>query len=217
MQFQELFKNIPNSKIFALTKIYETTSKVSGIVQVYQQGNERKLVVGGATQSIYRTDESSRGYWGGLLPENKVDSVLLLGLGGGTVTKILRKKWPDVQIIAYELDPVIVKVARALFNLDKKIEIRIADARKSFLTRDNFDLVIVDLYLGNKLADFTTSPKFIKGVAKKLNSPGFAVFNRIPTSYNDQELRDFDAVINSVFKESWAQKADLNLVFWGKK
>ena len=82
------------------------------------------------------------------LPADKVKRILLLGLGGGAVTHLYRKVWPEVQIDAIELNPVHIQVCRKFFGVDaqqtKMIE---ADAQKWLRgNRARYDIVIDDLF-----------------------------------------------------------------------
>lgn len=197
-------------------KLYSSHSDISGEVEVWEQGVERKLKIGGATQSILRTDGIERGYWLGQVPGTSVKSALILGLGGGTVARILRKKWPWVKIVAYEIDPTVVRVAKEFFNLDPATEVRIASAEEAFKTKEKFDLVTVDVYKGYEYFPLAESEDFIKSIHDKLNPGGLASFNRVK-AFGMGNLGPFEAKLKLFFPEVWKAKASLNLVYWGKK
>lgn len=197
-------------------KIYEENSPVSGKIEVWQHGAERKLLVNGATQSIYRLDGKERGYWVGLVPENEIKSALLLGLGGGTVARILRARWPGVRIVSYELDPAVVRVATSYFALDPATEVRVADFREALRAEERFDLIVVDLYSGHRFLKEAESEEFMMKLQDRLNSNGMVAFNRIPVLINKDQLSEFESCLRKIFKEVVVKKADLNLIYWGK-
>jgi spermidine synthase len=199
-----------------LRLLHEEYSPISGRIQVFQEGQERKLIVEGATQSIYRSDGSLRGYWAGLVPDRQVRRALLLGLGAGTVANILRQRFPDAEVIAYELDPQILAIAKEYFHLDSQTKIRLADAREAFVSPGSFDLVITDLYRGHKFADFAESLPFLSQVRGKLDPTGLAAFNRIPGDRNDKILQEFEVNLRKIFNEVWSEKVNLNLIYWGR-
>lgn len=131
-----------------------------------------------------------------------VNSILLLGLGGGTVVKQLRKKYPDSHITAIEIDPVMIKFAHKYFDIkiSKNLNIIEADAftwiqkkynRKiPFAKEDrlkakgfkkviniNYDLILVDIFAGNKIPPKLQSQDFLRQIKKILSPNGVAIFN----------------------------------------
>lgn len=74
--------------------------------------------------------------------------MLLLGLGGGTVLRQLRHFLPECQVTAIEIDPDMIRLARAYMEVDTLgIEV-IQDDAFDFLDRDSarYDIIIDDLY-----------------------------------------------------------------------
>jgi len=191
--------------------IYQVDSPISGQIEVIDSGHTRKLLINRTTQSTTRPARGS--VWTALIPPDRVSSALILGLGGGTVAKLLREKWPEIQIVGYELDEAVVQVAA---SLDPETEVRIADARDAFSTKEKFDLIVVDTYSKLDYPDFAKEPTFLTAVKNKLNPHGLASFNRIPLSSNKDELENFERDLKQVFAQVWRQKARYNLVFWGK-
>jgi spermidine synthase len=76
--------------------------------------------------------------------------VLMLGLGGGSVPRILRDELgTDAPITAVELDPAMVQLGRRYFGLDKHVQLRILEGDATVhihSLRERFDLVLVDLF-----------------------------------------------------------------------
>jgi spermidine synthase len=79
-------------------------------------------------------------------------SMLMLGLAGGTAFRILRHLLPDCQLTAIDIDAEIVDLAREHMNLDElNIEIHTRDAYHWLATnRRQFDVVFDDIYLAGK-------------------------------------------------------------------
>ena len=77
-------------------------------------------------------------------------SVLLLGLGGGSVPHILRKELHmTMPITAVELDPAMIYLARTHFGMDRLPDLRIVEGDAVVQThadRQRYDLVVVDLF-----------------------------------------------------------------------
>lgn len=114
-----------------------------------------------------------------------VNNCLILGLGGGTVAKLVRKKWPEAKITGVEIDSLMVELGKRYLDLDKfNIDIKITDAHEfltyhSSLKTNEYDLVVIDLYQGDKFPDKFESENYIHLVRTVLSSGGIAVFNRL--------------------------------------
>lgn len=77
--------------------------------------------------------------------------VLLLGLGGGDVVRILQRKYPDTSITVIEWDEVMITIAKELgtFSLGDNVRILHGDAFLLLPTlQESFDMIIVDLFTG---------------------------------------------------------------------
>jgi SAM-dependent methyltransferase len=124
-------------------------------MSVVQVGARVDLDVEGATYATWHPDHVLTGYsWdglalGGLLrTSGPPSSVLILGLGGGTVARQLRTFHPQVRIVGVEIDPGVVDLARRYLHLPDDLEIHIADAYEWLARGDaRFDVVIDDLFL----------------------------------------------------------------------
>lgn len=89
---------------------------------------------------------------GALLGTRKPESILMLGLAGGTAFRILRHLLPDARLTAVDIDPDIIELAREHMELDHLgIEIHISDAYEWMRGNERkFDVVIDDIYLAGK-------------------------------------------------------------------
>jgi spermidine synthase len=79
-------------------------------------------------------------------------SMLMLGLAGGTAYRVLRHLLPDCELVAIDIDPEIVALAREHMDLDALgIEVHTADAYPWLAeNRRKFDVVFDDIYLAGK-------------------------------------------------------------------
>jgi spermidine synthase len=86
-----------------------------------------------------------------LAPERR-RSVLLLGLGAGSVARVVRALAPDARIVGVELDREVVAAARRWFELDALgVEVVIGDARDVVAqARERFDAVLEDVFIGRE-------------------------------------------------------------------
>lgn len=132
-----------------------------------------------------------------------IQSVLILGLGGGTVAKLIRKNWPEAKIIGVDIDPIMIELGKKYLELDKyNVDIKIADALY-FLTHHSsltsYDLVVVDLYNGDQFPKKFESENYIHFVRTILTINGVAVFNRLYYKDKKEEARRFGEKLVKIF------------------
>lgn len=190
------------------TKILEKRkSKFNGEIKVVRTlGMGNYIQVNGLTQSGGIVES----IWKKTLSkvkkkDKKVNDVLIFGLGGGSVAKLIRKNFPDSKIVGIEIDPVMVELGKKYLELDKwGVDIKIKDIRK-FKTRNSFDLVIVDTYLGDKYVDLLeVIPKNSKMI----------IFNRLYYGDKRPEAVKFGRLLEKKFKsvEWFYPEANLMLI-----
>ena len=140
---------------------------------------------GYAAQTIARKDGRAylRGVWGyyAVAPAFTVrppERVLVLGLGGGTSARDYAERLPGAEVVAVELDPGIVEVARSHFGLPASVEVHAEDAR-TFLARDGraFDLVVMDAFQFPYIPFQLTTRELFAEVKAKLRPGGAFLVN----------------------------------------
>jgi spermidine synthase len=116
-----------------------------------------------------------------------VQTVLLLGLGGGSVIKSLRGRFRyRGNIKAVEIDPLMVNVAQKEFGLarDKRTKITCCEASAYLITETKtYDLVIVDLFIENQVATEILSEGFWCKLKDRISPNGYIIFNSMHESY----------------------------------
>lgn len=187
--------------------LYKGNSSISGEIKVAENSGIRRLVIGGFTQSQSLRPDGFTGQlcWDRLIPEDtilKEDSrVLILGLGAGTVAKMLTKRFGPIAIDGVEIDPEVIKIAKNYFSLNEpNINIIIADAIK-FLkeARFKYDLICVDLFMSNKVPEGVETSEFFASVKNLLKEGGKVTINKI--FKGKQELEDYENFINGIFSK----------------
>jgi len=118
-----------------------------------------------------------------LLPEAPPQSVLLLGLGGGSVPAILRNELGvAAPITAMELDPAMVELARRHFALDGIPDMKVISGDATIQVhalKERFDLVLVDLFDDLDLARGVDSRGFLHGLRDRCADGGVLCFNTV--------------------------------------
>ncbi len=114
-----------------------------------------------------------------------MSNVLILGLATGTVAKLLVQKYRSIKVTGVEIDPVMIEIGKKYFGLDKIPNLKILniDANK-YKFNKKFDLILVDLYLGDQCPSFVYSPKFL-GKIRRWGK--IAIFNHL---FYDQEKKE---------------------------
>jgi spermidine synthase len=119
-------------------------------------------------------------------PEPK--RVLVIGLGGGAVTKRYWHDYPDVMVDSVEIDPVVVDVAKRYFGLpdDPRLRVFAQDGRRYVqTTSERYDIVVIDAYYADSLPFHLTTQEFFKEVKAKMAPGGVVVYNVISALEGD--------------------------------
>ncbi len=116
----------------------------------------------------------------------KMQSILILGVAGGSVIKTLVDEIKfEGKIVGVEIDSEIIEIANKYFNLNKikNFEIFIEDA-ELFVKKHTYiyDLIIIDVFQDSFMPEFLFEKEFIENVLNLLNSNGFVIFNTIVNS-----------------------------------
>lgn len=203
------------------TKILESRkSKFNGTLNVLRTwGMGTYIQAGGLTQSGGIVESIWRSTLSKIYDSRfKIQSVLILGLGGGTVAKLIRKNYPNVKITGVDIDPIIVELGKKYLALsNSKTEIIIADAFNipNHLDFPNvkFDLIIVDLYQGDQFPKKFESKNYIHLVRLHLTSRGVVIFNRLYFKDEKAETEKFGEKLKKIFKKVEYYHPPANLMF----
>lgn len=199
-----------------------------GKVGVLDQGDDRYLVFGG--QDGDQQSWIKKGKPGALPMEylqsaavalgRRPHSVLLIGLGGGAFASFIAARFPATSIEAVEIDPVVVKVARAYFALPASVKVHVADGG-AFLdkTRDRWDLILVDAYGSDDYPKHLGTAAFFETVRGHLSEGGAAVLNIAATNRQTERqlLTRFSAALGSCFDIPVDSKDADNTVLFGTR
>ena len=145
---------------------------------------------------------------------SKVNSILVLGMGGGSVIETLRQDFNYIKpITAVEIDPVIINIAKTEFGIteNETLNIHCTDAYNFVTTNDTlFDLIIVDLYIDLNVPEQFLSLAFWDRVLKSKSSKGAVIFNAsVGTNSSPLHLDHVISFLRSkVFKISVFEKVN---------
>lgn len=164
------------------------------------------LEAGGPVQSEYKPDRVLTGLcWDRLAllpPLIPAGPIGLLGLGGGCTVRLFRTFWPQRRLVVWELDPVVVEVAREYFGVDPDVEVRVGDAFAE--TEGGFAGFLVDIHPHDVLRDRAVW----EGLAARL-APGGRVMVNLITAEGGREV---EALVKEVFGEAVTQEVAKNII-----
>lgn len=106
--------------------------------------------------------------------------ILMLGLGGGSISTYLGRFMPEAAITTVEIDPDVITAAKTYFGLreTERMRYRAGDGRV-FLTRNDelYDLILLDAYRGGYVPFHLLTREFYTLVKQRLTPGGAAAFN----------------------------------------
>lgn len=103
-------------------------------------------------------------------------SALVLGLGGGVMANVLNEN--NIAVTAVELDERMAYAAKKYFSLDGKTNVIIDDARHALnKLRQEFDLIIIDLFNGEVTPSHILSLQSLQKIKSLLSDSGFIFIN----------------------------------------
>jgi spermidine synthase len=177
-------------------RVDQRVSPVAGVVTIWDLGRERRMVFGEDVSAVTQSAIFTRGswsqlrreYWGQalLLPATIPERprVLVLGLGGGTMVRMVHQMTRPAVVTVVERDPVVVETAQDHMGLGElpDLDVRIGDVRDVLpVLADEapYDLVIEDVYYGGVPADDYDDPADFVDLLRAVVSPnGWLVLNR---------------------------------------
>lgn len=209
-------------KFFPKT-IAKVTSAINGEISVVEQFGKRKIVVSNLTQSGPLAEK----VWSiGLQHVNMltcydpgIRNILILGLGGGSLAKLINKYFPKAKTIGVEIDPIMIDLGKKYLNLSnfKNLKIKIDDATNFVKkTNEKFDLIFVDLYIGNKIPENCQTENFLKNLKKILTKKGVIIFNRLYFKNHIFEAKIFLDKLRKIFNDLTCKKVLTNLLVFAR-
>jgi len=181
-------------------------------LQVVDTGHARVLVVDWGAFSCYAPGEfRTHEYFDYLLlgpllrarpPGEWLRSVLIIGLGAGTVSKQITQSYGRVMIDGVEIDPAIVELGRRFFDMDEpNLQVHVTDGR-AFLagSKRQYDWVAVDAYQGSDIPFHLVTREFFETLREHMRPGGVVSVNVAWWRPDDAELlRRVVATVETVF------------------
>jgi len=152
----------------------------------------------------------------------RISNSLILGIGGGTLARLIVKYFPGAKITGVDIDPLMVELGEKYLGLETdNLQINIGDAY-DFLFKNNsksvkYDFIAIDLYNGDSYPEKFKTEKFISLVENSLTKGGVAIFNRLYYGDKRPETVKFGKTLEKIFpKVTWVYP-EANLMFICRK
>lgn len=123
----------------------------------------------------------TRSMMGFLLFNDNPKSVLMIGLGGGSVAKYVYQRMPAASVRVIEISERVLTVARRYFDVpenDARFEVIIGDGAEYMARPDvRADLIMADGYDGKSHVEAVSTLAFYRDCHERLNTHGMLVVN----------------------------------------
>ncbi|HET9679363.1 MAG TPA: fused MFS/spermidine synthase [Gammaproteobacteria bacterium] len=131
----------------------------------------------------------AKAVFAGLLIQPDPERILIAGLGGGSIPRVMHKLYPQAQIDVVEIDPAVVDVAARFFDFHEgdNIDVIERDARvfvKQMLLKGDikYDYIILDAFNGEYIPAHLMTKEFLQECKNLLTNDGVLVANTFSTS-----------------------------------
>ncbi|MBK8722921.1 MAG: fused MFS/spermidine synthase [Saprospiraceae bacterium] len=157
------------------------------------------------------------------IPEKleKVESVLVLGLGLGSIPYMLEEK------LDYDFDYTFVEIDEEVIDLANEYTLQYLESMQQTFCADAYiflqqfaqkhDMICVDIFLDDIIPDTFKKTDFLQLCKKRLNKKGFVLYNFL--TINDQDIENakaFFELFKTVFPKSSYKDVGGNWIFIGE-
>jgi len=140
----------------------------------------------------------------GLAFTQKIDRILVLGVGAGNIPMFLRKYYSDTQIDVVDIDPQIIALAKQYFNFveDDLLRAYALDGR-TFIenVQKPYDLIFLDAYTAAGIPKHLATKEFLLALKKALKPSGAIIANMWSTPKVNPLYRSMLRTYQEVFHE----------------
>jgi spermidine synthase len=143
---------------------------------------------------------------GALFVNPAPQSVLIIGLGGGTIPRVLRQLLPQTRIDVVEIDPAVVRVASRYFGFTAGGHTRVIEAdgrvyvKRALRDTQRYDLIMLDAFDHEYIPEHLLTQEFLQEVKSLLAPGGVLTANTFSSSgLYDHESVTYEKVFGKFF------------------
>lgn len=156
-------------------------SKISGVLEINLVDGKKVLDTANSNYSYGSLQKILHRGLEEIQFDDTIQTVLVLGMGGGSIVETIRTRFKSNAFIELvDIDEEIISIAKNEFELEKhgNVKLVLSDAGKYINTStQKFDLIIVDLFIGDTIPEQFTKVEFINSVSQRLNPNGKVIYN----------------------------------------
>ena len=121
-----------------------------------------------------------------MMPEPK--RILIIGLGGGTMSNTLAQLYPNSQIENIEIDQAVIKVARDFFGFFENDNVKAYNQdgriyiKRALLKKQQYDWIILDAFNGDYIPEHLMTKEFLQEAKALLSENGILSANTFSLS-----------------------------------
>ncbi|MFN7708633.1 MAG: spermidine synthase [Sphingobacteriia bacterium] len=111
-----------------------------------------------------------------------MQTVLVLGLGAGSIVRLLAARGRRPAVTGVELDPKVIELGKAYFGLDRHPNLQIVEAdAATYLQQQQgrYDLVCVDVFVDELVPEAMDQLAVIEACKRALAPGGLLIWNRL--------------------------------------
>ncbi len=174
---------------------FSISSARNGRIDVRPAADGWQVYVGGYDQSTDYCSDMWRQALRFVPARARVKRVLMLGLGAGVALPHVFARFPESRVTVVEWDPAMVEVAEraGYVSTERLPDVLVGDAADIVPSLgETFDLILVDLFRGDRAAPILEQSAFVRALAARLRPHGFLLLNYFKSR---RARRAFDAVL----------------------
>ncbi|WP_077284103.1 spermidine synthase [Cognaticolwellia aestuarii] len=123
-----------------------------------------------------------------LLLNPNPERILIIGLGGGSMSNALHEIFPSANITNVEIDPAVIKVARSYFDFieNQQVTSIVQDGRifvkRATIKKQQYDWIILDAFNGDYIPEHLMTQEFLQETKQLLSTNGVLAANTFSVS-----------------------------------
>ena len=144
-----------------------------------------------------------------LVTSQQPERILIVGLGGGTMSNTLHQLFPDAKIENVEIDPAVISVAREYFaffendNVTSKAQDGRIFMKRAAIKKQKYDWIILDAFNGDYIPEHLMTKEFLEEAKHLLTENGVLSANTFSVSkLYKHESATYKAVFGDFFNVS---------------
>ena len=134
------------------------------------------------------------------------ETILVIGLGGGTLPNAYKVLLPEAEVTSVEIDPAVIKVAKEYFAYEESEKLKTIkkDARvfvkQQLREETKYDLIILDAFNGDYIPEHLMTQEFLQEVKGLMHAESVLVSNTFSSSsLYDHESQTYQAVFGDFY------------------